>query len=387
MPSWGRPPGARTGRNTRGRAAWEETRLEEVDSEEDAYGRELVRSSRYKQEYGGRGPRRRPVDYEDLTDESESVDGENTIYTTMRIARSPMRFNWPCGTRKINWWTQRSSEFAVPKFWERRTFGCRNANWMPWSASASSRTVRAEAGALRSTLSRRRRAHRPDGALLLHPSSSPARIRPLRLMHIASGLVGRLPMAGRPAHLLLPVPGLQRPNLFVPSSPIHLFDLPTHHIPPERFAPNGRPQSMQQAPVFQRPLPDDPQWAPPYYNTMQMSPYGEPVPHQPVPTDVRAGQPNRMSYPSTTPYPAYQSQSPGKRPPQATPQTRGSLAPAPALAPSKLGAEESSEESESSEEDEVQIVKVAKVAERKAPPVAAAQRRPVTGTTRKRTSR
>jgi hypothetical protein len=34
-------------------------RLEEVDSEEDAYGRELVRSGRYRQlEYGGRGPRR-----------------------------------------------------------------------------------------------------------------------------------------------------------------------------------------------------------------------------------------------------------------------------------------------------------------------------------------
>ena len=52
--------------------------MEEIESErEDVYGRELVRSGRYMQqlEYEGRGLRRRAVDYEDLSDETESVVG------------------------------------------------------------------------------------------------------------------------------------------------------------------------------------------------------------------------------------------------------------------------------------------------------------------------
>lgn len=155
---------------------------------------------------------------------------ENTIYTTMRIARWPMRCSWPCGTRKINWWTQRSSGFAVLKFWERKTSGCRNANWRPWSASANRRTVQAEAGARPPLLSRGHRVHHLDEVQLLHQSSCPAPIRPLRLMHTAPGLEGQ-PIADRPAHLLL-VPGPQQHNLFAPSSPTHLFDLPTHHTLP-----------------------------------------------------------------------------------------------------------------------------------------------------------
>ena len=58
--------------------------MEEIESEEDdEYGRELVRSGRYMRqlEYGARGPRRR-LDYEDLTDENDSVidGGDYDLY-------------------------------------------------------------------------------------------------------------------------------------------------------------------------------------------------------------------------------------------------------------------------------------------------------------------
>lgn len=385
MPSWGRPPGARTGRNTRGRAAWEETRLEEVDSEEDVYGRELVRSGRYRQEYGGRGPRRRPVDYEDLTDESESVEGgeydlydheDSTVAYAMQLAMRDKE--------------DQLVDTALERIRRAQVLGKKNVRLSKRELEAlerkrqqtdgTSRSRRPSATSVKVTSrpsSRRSAVVAPEQQSSAYPTFTPDAHSTW-----ARGTANSRPSSSSSARPRTPTTQSLRPQQS--NSPLRP---PYPPYTPERFAPNARPQSMQQAPVFPRPLPDDPQWAPPYYNTMQMSPYGEPAPYQPqVPTDLRAGQQNRMSYPSSLPYPAYQSQSPGKRSPQGTAPTPGDLAPAPTLAPSKLGSGESSEESESSE-DEVQIVKVTKVAERKAPPAAVAQRRPVTGTTRKRTSR
>lgn len=378
MPSWGRPPGARTGRNNRGRAAWEETRLEEVDSEEDAYGRELVRSGRYRQlEYGGRGPRRRPVDYEDLSDESESVDGgdfdlydheDSTVAYAIQLAMRDKE--------------DQLVDTALERIRRAQVLGKKNVRLSKRELDALERKRQQTdglSGSRRPSSRRSGAVGAPEQLPGAYPAFAPD---PHSTWARGTGANSRPSSSSSAPRPRTPTTQSLRPQQS--NSPLRP---PYPPYTPERFAPNGRPQSMQQAPVFQRPLPDDPQWAPPYYNTMQMSPYGEPAPYQPqVPTDPRVGQQSRMSYPSGPPYPVYQSQSPGKRPPQGTPQTRGDLAPAPALAPSKLGTEESSEESESSE-DEVQIVKVAKVAERKAPPVAVAQRRPVTGTTRKRTSR
>ncbi|CAI7565004.1 unnamed protein product [Penicillium discolor] len=378
------PPGARTGRNTRGRAAWEETRLEEVDSEEDVYGRELVRSGRYRQEYGGRGPRRRPVDYEDLTDESESVEGgeydlydheDSTVAYAMQLAMRDKE--------------DQLVDTALERIRRAQVLGKKNVRLSKRELEAlerkrqqtdgTNRSRRPSAASVKGTSrpsSRRSAVVAPEQLSGAYPTFTPDAHSTW-----ARGTANSRPSSSSSARPRTPTTQSLRPQQS--NSPLRP---PYPPYTPERFAPNSRPQSMQQAPVFPRPLPDDPQWAPPYYNTMQMSPYGEPAPYQPqVPTDLRAGQQNRMSYPSSLPYPAYQSQSPGKRSPQGTASTPGDLAPAPTLAPSKLGSEESSEESESSE-DEVQIVKVAKVAERKAP-AAVAQRRPVTGTTRKRTSR
>ncbi|KAJ5789374.1 uncharacterized protein N7518_006385 [Penicillium psychrosexuale] len=382
MPSWGRPPGARMGRNTRGRAAWEETRLEEVDSEEDAYGRELVRSGRYR-EYGGRGLRRRPVDYEDLTDESEVDGGEFDLYdhedsTVAYAIQLAMRDK-----------EDQLVDTALERIRRAQVLGKKNVRLSKPELDALERKRQQADG-----LSGSRRPSTSSVKVTSRPSSRrSAVVAPEQMSGAyptfadAHSIWARGTGANsRPSSSSsAPRPGTPTTQSLRPqqsSSPLR----PTYPpYTPERFAPNGRPQSMQQPPVFQRPLPDDPQWAPPYYNTMQMSAYGEPAAYPPQ--AATAGQ--RMNYPSGSVYPSYQSQSPGKRSLQGTPQARSdpAPAPAPAPAPSKLGSEESSEESESSSEDEVQIVKVAKVAERKAPPAAVAQRRPVTGTTRKRTSR
>ena len=87
MPRWGRPPGARKGRHNGGGGQYEEqmARVEEVQTDEDEYGRQLVRNGRAaymrQLEYGGRGPRRRQ-DYDELTDDGESVvdGGDYDLY-------------------------------------------------------------------------------------------------------------------------------------------------------------------------------------------------------------------------------------------------------------------------------------------------------------------
>ena len=130
--------------------------------------------------------------------------------------------------------------------------------------------------------------------------------------------------------------------------------------------------------VYPRPLPDDPQWAPTYYNPMHMNAYApEQAPYQPqLPSDLRVGPQSRMSYPSgMSPIQAQYRQSPDRR----QSQPRGGR-----HAPSESESEESSEEEEESEsseedeeEDEVQIVKVV---QRAAP--SGAQKRTVSGGSR-----
>lgn len=69
------------------------------------------------------------------------MTGVTTIYTITKIARWPTRFNWPCETRRINWWTRRWSGFVARRCWGRRMSDYHSASWMPWSAGASRRTT------------------------------------------------------------------------------------------------------------------------------------------------------------------------------------------------------------------------------------------------------
>ncbi|KXG45358.1 uncharacterized protein PGRI_042710 [Penicillium griseofulvum] len=355
-------------RNTRGRG-WEETRLEEVDSEEETYGRELVRSGRYK-EYGGRGSRRRPVDYEDLTDESESFDGgefdlydheDSTVAYAIQLAMRDKE--------------DQLVDTALERIRRAQVLGKKNVRLSKQELGALERKRQETdslSGSRRPSVNSVKVTSRPSSRRSVAPD--PGAYPSFADAHSiwARGTGTSRPSSSSSARPRTPTTQSLRPQQS--NSPLR----PTYPpYAPERFVPNTRPQSMQQPPVFPRPLPDDPQWAPSYYN-MQMSPYGEPAPYPPqAPTDPRVGQQNRMSYASGSSHQGYPT--PAKRSPQGTTQARGEIAPDPV----KLESEQSSED-DSESEDEVQIVKVTKVAERKAPAIA---RRPVAGTTRKRTSR
>ncbi|KAJ5774608.1 hypothetical protein N7457_009504 [Penicillium paradoxum] len=401
MPPWGRPLGARTGRNNWGRAAWDETRVEEVDGENDGYGRELVRNGRYKRgmEYGGRGARRRPVDYDDLTDDSESGEGGN--YDLYDYGDSTVAYAVQLALRDKE---DQLVDNALERIRRAQVLGKNN--------------VRLSQRELEALERKRQQADGSGGTWRPKQSANPAKTssRPSS-RRSAAGFAPDQPPAGYPAFPPDPLSNWARGATATHSRPSSSSSAarprtpttqslrpqqsnsplrPTYPpYPSERFASNGRPQSMQQPLMYPRPLPDDPHWAPSYYNAMQMGPYGEPLPYPAqLPTDLRVGPQNRMSYPSTVPY---QAPPQSRRSSQGTVQSRGDAVPAPAPAPATTGAdadessEESSEESESSEDEDVKIVKVSKVAERPAQPVPVAQRRTVPGATRggarKRTSR
>ncbi|GAD96355.1 COPII vesicles protein Yip3, putative [Paecilomyces variotii No. 5] len=81
MPRWGRPPGARLGREVRRRGLqWEdddgEVRVEEIESEEDGYDRGMLLDEYYglRRDGSRRQSRRHSYEYEDETESSEGVD-------------------------------------------------------------------------------------------------------------------------------------------------------------------------------------------------------------------------------------------------------------------------------------------------------------------------
>jgi hypothetical protein len=145
MPRWGRPPGARKGRHNGGGGQYEDqmARVEEVETDEDEYGRQLVRNGRaaYRRqlEYGGRGPRRRQ-DYDDLTDGESVVDGgdydlydheDSTVAYAVQLA---MRDKEDQLVDKALERIRRAQMLG------RKTSDFHSANWMPWNAGASRRT-------------------------------------------------------------------------------------------------------------------------------------------------------------------------------------------------------------------------------------------------------
>jgi hypothetical protein len=349
MPSWGRPPGARTGRHSRGRA-WEEARVEEVDSEEDAYGREMVRSGRYMRqlEYGGR-PRRRS-DYDELTDD-ESVDGgdfdlydheDSTVAYAVQLAMRDKE--------------DQLVDKALERIRRAQMLGQKNVRLSKRELDALERKrqqVDGPSGSRRPKQSTMpaSTASRPSSRRSAAPEQHPGMYSAFAsdTNGWARGTGASRPSSSSSARPRTPTTQSLRPQQS--GSPLR----PTYPpYTPERFAPNGRPQSLQSSPMFQRPLPDDPQWAPSYYNQMQMTPYGE-APYQPqLPTDLRVGPQSRMSYPSGSPYQAYQS-SRDTRPPGTQHQEEKA----------ESESEVSSGEDLESSDDEVQIIKVQ---ERPAPP-------------------
>ncbi|KAF3394324.1 hypothetical protein F1880_005377 [Penicillium rolfsii] len=366
MPRWGRPPGARMGRHNRGgRAQWGESRrVEEIESEEDEdpYGRELVQKARAgymrQLEYDNRGPRWRS-DYDDMTDETESVvdGGEFDLYdhedgTVAYAVQLAMRDK-----------EDQLVEKALERIRRAQMLGKKNVRLSrreldalerkrqktdTEKASSSSRRNKQTGNATTSRpVSRRNASAVPEQQTGPYPHFAPD-------PNWGTAAHGR-PTSSSATRPRTPTTQSLRPQQS--NSPLRPAYSPFPHPPP-----NARPQSMQQ-PMYPRPLPDDPQWAPPYYNAMPMSPYGtEPPPYQPqLPTDLRVGPQSRMSYPAgMSPIQAQHLQPPEGRHSMGASQPRGTRR-APPESESETSSEEG-EETESSEEeddeDELQIVKV-----------------------------
>ncbi|CAG7926623.1 unnamed protein product [Penicillium olsonii] len=366
MPSWGRPPGARLGRDNGGRA-WETTRVEEVDSDEDAYGRELVRSGRYARQEYGRVARRR-AEYEDLTDDNDS--GEGGDFDLYGHGDSTVAYAVQLAMRDKE---DQLVDHALERIRRAQMLGQKNVRLSKRELDALERKrQQGDGGARRPKPPTSRPSSRRNG-VPEQPAGYPAFSPDPSSWARGTGAASR-PSSSSSARPRTPTTQSLRPQQS--GSPLRPT-YPSHA--PDRFAANGRPQSMQAPAMYQRPLPDDPSWAPPYYNPMQLNPYGEPAPYQPqLPSDLRVGPQNRMSFPGS-PYQAYQSPT-RRRTSQSSVQTQEGPAPA---------AAESEDSEDTSSDDSVQIVKVAKVAkvaERQAP----VQKRTVSGggrSTRKRTSR
>lgn len=324
--------------------------MEEVDSEEDIdiYGRELVPSARYTRQKYGRVAHRR-AEYEDLTDDNDSEGGDYDLYdhedTTVAYAvQLAMRDK-----------EDQLVDQALERIRRAQLLGKKNVRLSKRELDALERQRKQGGGARRPQQtsrpsSRRSGAPEPSAYSVFAPDSA-SRAR-------GTGAASR-PSSSSSARPRTPTTQSLRPP--PAESPLR------SSYTPERFAASGRPQSMQ-VPPYSRLLPDDPQWAPPYYNN--------PPPYQPqLPSDLRVGPQNRMSFPGS-PYESYQSPT-RRRPSQSSVMLRE---PPATLAES----EESSEDSSS--DDEVQILKVAPVAEQQSP----VQRRTVSGgnrSTRTRSSR
>jgi hypothetical protein len=387
MPRWGRPPGARMGRHNRGgRAQWDESRrVEEIESEEedeDPYGRELVRKARAgymrQLEYDSRGPRRRS-DYDDMTDETESVmdGGEFDLYdhedgTVAYAVQLAMRDKEDQLVEKALERIRRAQMLGKKNVrlsrreldaLERKRQKTDNEN------SSSSRRSKQTGNATNSRpVSRRNASAVPEQQTGPYPHFAPD-------PSWGTGAHGR-PSSSSSARPRTPTMQSLRPQQS--NSPLRPT-YPQFSNPP----PNARPQSMQQ-PMYARPLPDDPQWAPPYYNAMPMSPYGtEPPPYQPqLPTDLRVGPQSRMSYPAgMSPIQAQHRQSPPEgRHSMGASQPRGGRRAQPeseSEMSSSEGEETESSEEEEEDEDELQIVKVVQ-----RPSSSGVQRRTVSGGSR-----
>ncbi|KAJ5913494.1 hypothetical protein N7504_002377 [Penicillium tannophilum] len=375
MPRWGRPPGARMGRHNGGRAQWDEdTRVKEIISEDDdVFGRELMRNGRYpwQQEYGGRVTRRR-LEYEDLTDETESVldggdydlyeHGDSTVAYAVQLAMRDkedqlvdtalerIRRAQMLGKKNV-----RLSKRELAAL-ERKRQQTDNTS----AGASGTRTARSRQGSVsNSRPSSRRNGHAvpPEQQAGAYPPFAPD-----AGWNRNAGPHGRPTSSSSTNRPRTPTMQSLRPQQS--NSPLR----PPYSPFTERVPPNNRPQSMHPSAMYARPLPDDPNWAPPYYNPMQMGPYAvEQPPFQPqLPTDLRVGPQSRMSYAAgMSPIQAQHRQSVDGRQ-SGTSQSQHTP-------PPESDEEESSEEETGSDEDsDVQIVKVVE-----RPP--GVKRRPVAG--------
>lgn len=350
--------------------------MDESDRE-DAYGRELVRNGRYMRqlEYGTRGPRRRS-EYEDLTDENESVadGGDYDLYdhedsTVAYAVQLAMRDKEDQLVDKALGRIRRAQMLGKKNVrLSQRELDALERKRQQTGSSSALRRNKPAANASNSRPSSRRgpgpmSEPQPGGYPPFPPDGDWGR---------ATGAAHGRPSSSSSTHRpRTPTTQSLRPQQS--NSPLR----PTYPSFNERLPPNGRPQSKHQHSGYGRPLPDDPQWAPPFYNSVPTNPYmPEQPPYQPqLPTDLRVGPQGRMSYPAgMSPIQAQHRQSlDGRQTSASGPSPPRGTRPAPSDSESESSSE--SEESESSDE-EGEGVPLAQALER---PPAGLQRRNASG--------
>ncbi|KAJ5257277.1 hypothetical protein N7478_013381 [Penicillium angulare] len=352
------------GRHNGGRAQWEDARVEEIISDnEDVFGREMMRGGRYmrQQEYGGRSPRRR-LEYGDLTDETESVmdggdydlyDHEDSVVAyavqlAMRdkedqlVDQALERIRRAQVLGKSNVRLSKSELAALER--KRQQTDTASASGMQRNRKGSGSNSRPSSRRNGHTvpLEQQQQQFQPP-QMGPYPPFAP----PDAQWNRTASRPSSSSSANRPR-----TPTMQslRPQQSI--SPLRPAGFPSF---PDRMPPNARPQSMQQPLAYPRPLPDDPSWAPPYYNPMQMNSYASEQPQyqSQLPAELRVGPQSRMSYPAgMSPIQAQHRQSVNGR-------RRSSGTSQPQATPPESEEETSSEEeTEDSDDSDVQIVRV-----------------------------
>ncbi|RMJ20998.1 hypothetical protein PHISP_08130 [Aspergillus sp. HF37] len=320
MPRWGRPPGARLGRQARWRAAqWmdDDARIQEVDSDDGEAAYEMQDGlSFYPRRHGvdadgGYGLRRRALEYDRYADDGESVDG--TDYDLYDDEDSTVAYAVQLAMKDKEEWLV---EKALERIRRAQMLGQGNVRLSKREVEALERKrMQGEPRRKKQAGSQRTPGGRATGAR--PPSSSGQRPR--------------------------------TPTTYSPRAQQSMAPLRPPY--PQPYSPDRYPSAVENRPsssrteAFQRPLPDDPRWVPPYRSMPHYAPYSvEQSPYLPyLPFDGRHPPPG-------TPPAGYRSFSDGRH----GSSTSNSLSPH--IAASESGTEDSSEEeSDESEKAEQKV--------------------------------
>ncbi|GES64553.1 putative prenylated RAB acceptor [Aspergillus terreus] len=254
MPRWGRPPGARLGRQTRRRMApWMEegdSRIEEIESEDEFWMRE-GRAIATRMDLEGRfGWPRRMLDYGEDFDDTESVDG--TDYDLYEDADSTVAYAVQLAMKdKEDWLVEK----ALERIRRAQRLGQKNVRLSKRELEALERK-RSQTNGVRS-----------------HPAASPrgGSMNTPRKPPFTKGEAndGYMPRARASGYQTPPRSGSLR-SPYATSSPRTPQQTPYS-------SPLARSPVSVKSPTLARPLPDEPHWVPPPYTMHRhMDPRGSP---------------------------------------------------------------------------------------------------------------
>ncbi|PWY76190.1 hypothetical protein BO70DRAFT_295299 [Aspergillus heteromorphus CBS 117.55] len=306
MPQWGRPPGARVGRQTRRRAVpWEDgaVRVEEIDSEEeDAYIRRDARSLYARQPTGmdgDRGPRlrRRMMEYDDYGDDAPMDGAEYDLYEDMD---STVAYAVQLAMKDKE---EQLVDQALDRIRRAQVQGQKNVRLSKPELDALERKRMQASSASDTEYKTSTPQGSPGGNRRLRPPESPNKKSGAQRSGSSSssskhGVPSQLTDNNAAYAFWARTSGASLGTSASPRSPLASARTQSNQTPPrsplqpayspERFSsvPLVRTPGAVKKPAFARPLPDDPQWVPPY-------PLPYPREQPPYPTDRQRGSPGR----------------------------------------------------------------------------------------------